>query len=31
METEGTEGKVSGSVKLELKSKENDQKIGLKD
>lgn len=30
-ETEGTEGKVSGSVKMELKSKENEQKMGLKD
>lgn len=30
-ETEGTEGKVSRSVKMELKSKENEQKMGLKD
>lgn len=30
-ETEGTEGKVSGSVKMELNSKENEQKIELKD
>lgn len=30
-ETEGTEGKVSGSVKMELKSKENEQKMRLKD
>lgn len=30
-ETEGTEGKVSGSVKMGLKSKENEQKIELKD
>ena len=31
MKTEGTEGKVSGSVKMKLKSKENEQKCWLKD
>ena len=30
-ETEGTEDKVFGSVKMGLKSKENEQKMGLKD
>lgn len=31
MKTEGTEGKVFGSVKIGLKSKENGQKCWLKD